>query len=290
MISVPDEVSLRKVDLAVELQILSFYQQRRSGGPKLARSSRRTPTADRCPSTPGPTRCPPARGARVLVVGGGAVAAAKVRRPGGRRRRWCTWWRARSATRCGPSPSPGRSGPTRRARWPATGSSVASTDDPGGERAGVPRRRGGGRVRQRRRRPRALLGHPPGPPRPGSAAGHGVDLGPQPGAGRMAPRPPRRGGRTRARGPPRAAVRGPCGAGRRGPRTDPPPIGGPPSIRGCWTTSGAGRPDEARERLHAALGLVEPPIPGSPDKEPTACPSSSSGSTTGAPRSTCSSG
>jgi redox-sensing transcriptional repressor len=33
VISVPEEVSLRKVDLAVELQILSFYQQRRSGGP-----------------------------------------------------------------------------------------------------------------------------------------------------------------------------------------------------------------------------------------------------------------
>ncbi len=30
MITVPDDVSLRKVDLAVELQILSFYQQRRS--------------------------------------------------------------------------------------------------------------------------------------------------------------------------------------------------------------------------------------------------------------------
>jgi redox-sensing transcriptional repressor len=30
VISVPGEVSLRKVDLAVELQILSFYQQRRS--------------------------------------------------------------------------------------------------------------------------------------------------------------------------------------------------------------------------------------------------------------------
>lgn len=33
VITVPDEVSLRKVDLAVELQILSFYQQRRSGRP-----------------------------------------------------------------------------------------------------------------------------------------------------------------------------------------------------------------------------------------------------------------
>ena len=35
VISVPDDVSLRKVDLAVELQILSFYQQRRAGGPKI---------------------------------------------------------------------------------------------------------------------------------------------------------------------------------------------------------------------------------------------------------------
>jgi redox-sensing transcriptional repressor len=31
ILSVPPEVSLRKVDLAVELQILSFYQQRRTG-------------------------------------------------------------------------------------------------------------------------------------------------------------------------------------------------------------------------------------------------------------------
>jgi redox-sensing transcriptional repressor len=31
LITVPDGISLRKVDLAVELQILSFYQQRRSG-------------------------------------------------------------------------------------------------------------------------------------------------------------------------------------------------------------------------------------------------------------------
>jgi redox-sensing transcriptional repressor len=35
VISVPESVSLRKVDLAVELQILSFYQQRRAGGPPL---------------------------------------------------------------------------------------------------------------------------------------------------------------------------------------------------------------------------------------------------------------
>jgi redox-sensing transcriptional repressor len=36
VITVPPHVSLRKVDLSIELQILSFYQQRRngsSGGP-----------------------------------------------------------------------------------------------------------------------------------------------------------------------------------------------------------------------------------------------------------------
>jgi redox-sensing transcriptional repressor len=33
VIAVPDDISLRKVDLAVELQILSFYQQRKAGGP-----------------------------------------------------------------------------------------------------------------------------------------------------------------------------------------------------------------------------------------------------------------
>jgi redox-sensing transcriptional repressor len=38
VISVPDDVSVRKVDLAVELQILSFYQQRRTGGAGIASS------------------------------------------------------------------------------------------------------------------------------------------------------------------------------------------------------------------------------------------------------------
>ena len=39
IITVPPEASLRKVDLALELQILSFYQQRRSGGPPVAEPS-----------------------------------------------------------------------------------------------------------------------------------------------------------------------------------------------------------------------------------------------------------
>lgn len=36
VIAVAPDVTLRKVDLAVELQILSFYQQRRAGGPPVA--------------------------------------------------------------------------------------------------------------------------------------------------------------------------------------------------------------------------------------------------------------
>src|SRR3954470_15616144 len=39
IISVPPEASLRKVDLALELQILSFYQQQRAGGPPVAEPS-----------------------------------------------------------------------------------------------------------------------------------------------------------------------------------------------------------------------------------------------------------
>lgn len=44
IVTVPPEVSLRKVDLAVELQILSFYQQRR-GGDAGARPLSSTPAA-----------------------------------------------------------------------------------------------------------------------------------------------------------------------------------------------------------------------------------------------------
>jgi redox-sensing transcriptional repressor len=52
VISVPPEVSLRKVDLAVELQILSFYQQRRAGGPVPAGES---PTVPPPASSPAPS-------------------------------------------------------------------------------------------------------------------------------------------------------------------------------------------------------------------------------------------
>jgi redox-sensing transcriptional repressor len=44
VISVPKGVSLRKVDLSIELQILSFYQQRRLGLPSLPGSSEADPS------------------------------------------------------------------------------------------------------------------------------------------------------------------------------------------------------------------------------------------------------
>jgi redox-sensing transcriptional repressor len=47
IVSVPPEVSLRKVDLAVELQILSFYQQRRgaAGSARVAAEPAAAPPA-----------------------------------------------------------------------------------------------------------------------------------------------------------------------------------------------------------------------------------------------------
>jgi redox-sensing transcriptional repressor len=44
VVTVPDGVSLRKVDLAIELQILSFYQQRKApnGDGRAPRASTRT--------------------------------------------------------------------------------------------------------------------------------------------------------------------------------------------------------------------------------------------------------
>ena len=43
----PAGVSLRKVDLAIELQILSFYQQRRDDAPALVDERRNGDTAAR---------------------------------------------------------------------------------------------------------------------------------------------------------------------------------------------------------------------------------------------------
>jgi redox-sensing transcriptional repressor len=55
ILSVPDEVSLRKVDLAVELQILSFYQRRKGGDGQRRSSIDAGPAAVTSGSAP-PTR------------------------------------------------------------------------------------------------------------------------------------------------------------------------------------------------------------------------------------------
>jgi redox-sensing transcriptional repressor len=47
VVTVPDGVSVRKVDLAVELQILSFYQQRRMPGRPAAKRLNGAPVGDR---------------------------------------------------------------------------------------------------------------------------------------------------------------------------------------------------------------------------------------------------
>lgn len=50
VINVPKDVSIRKVDLAIELQILSFYQQRRDGASAGASELRRTQEISRDPA------------------------------------------------------------------------------------------------------------------------------------------------------------------------------------------------------------------------------------------------
>jgi redox-sensing transcriptional repressor len=47
VVSAPPGVSLRKVDLAIELQILSFYQQRRDQTPALSTERRNGEAAAR---------------------------------------------------------------------------------------------------------------------------------------------------------------------------------------------------------------------------------------------------
>ena len=54
VLSVPDHVSLRKVDLSIELQILSFYEQRRAAEESVRRGTTRRRLAERDAATPPP--------------------------------------------------------------------------------------------------------------------------------------------------------------------------------------------------------------------------------------------
>ena len=199
-------------------------------------------------------------GRRVLVVGGGAVAASKV--AGLLAAGAVVHVVAREV-------SDGVRGPARHlggaALRPGEAAGyrfvVACHRRPGGEPPGVRRRRGRRHLGQRRRRPGQLLGHPPGPPRPGTAAGHRVHLGAQPGAGRLAPRPPRRAARTGARRPSSSCSPRP---GRRWPQQG---LHRPVADWRAALDSGmlddirAGRLAEAKERLSAALHLGEGILP-----------------------------
>ena len=240
VISVPDEVSLRKVDLAVELQILSFYQQRQAGGPPRCDGRQRRlgrPCRSTSPAVPGEPAASRATGC--LVVGGGAVAAEKVQGLLAARRR-----RARGGARGGRracARSTGHLGgarPTSRARSPATAwPSPAPTTRRSTRPCSTTARRPACGSTPPTTRPTA-----PSPSRPGST-GAGCSSRCRP-AGTARPWPSwLRDQLADELGPEydtlaRPARRGPgrrCVAGRS------PDLGADwrrPSIRGCWTSSG----------------------------------------------------
>jgi len=94
VISVPDTASLRKVDLAVELQILSFYQQRRSGmlpgvdALDEARTGPRDPTGPTVQTDPGdPTDHHAAATATVTAPRNGSNGANRANGANGSSRR-----------------------------------------------------------------------------------------------------------------------------------------------------------------------------------------------------------
>ena len=257
VVNVPDGASLRKVDLASELQILSFYQQRRS-----AAARRFRPGGQRWSGRPlahgGPGAAPtarddalideplypraPAPGRATLPGGGGrSRGGPQGARPGRVRRPASPWSPPRSAT----------SWPTR-----STGVDLRA--------AALPARRGG-RLPAGHHRHRAIPRstsrstatasgsacwvnsaddpdhcrvHPAGRGPPGAAAGHLLHQRAEPGAGLLAAAPLRRRAGPGVPGAARAVGRasGPAAART---RVVPPRalIGNRLSTRECWSSS-----------------------------------------------------
>ncbi len=65
VLSVPKGISMRKVDLSIELQILSFYQQRRDAGPGVGATEEALRTGDGVPAGPTDVPAGDAQGATV---------------------------------------------------------------------------------------------------------------------------------------------------------------------------------------------------------------------------------
>ena len=169
--TVPDGVSMRKVDLAIELQILSFYQLRRGAASgRAGRLSRagRSPGAAGLPGEPARARPAGRRGRRRADRGPQDRAAPRPRRRGrgGRargRRRGPGVGRRRAAARCASARSrpPISTAPGSRSPRPTIPPSTPRCYAAGEARPGLG---------QQRRRPGQLLlyadvGGPPGRPR-----------------------------------------------------------------------------------------------------------------------------
>ena len=194
VVAVPEGVSLRKVDLAVELQILSFYAQRR-GGPRRTQRGRPYPGLSAARRAPVPGQ-PGPRAATVAWWWG----------VGGWRSERSQGLLAADALVTVVAPDvvdelDGLAGVDVERRPYEAGEvagyrlAVTATDDPEVNRAGVPRRRGRRRLGQQRRRPGQLLVHPPRRGAPGTDHGDRGHRGPQPRAGHLAPPPHRAGAR-----------------------------------------------------------------------------------------------
>ena len=199
-----------------------------------------------------------------LVVGGGPVAArkaralARLRRIGDRDRPVA---RATDMEALVPSLHAVERRPYRPGDASAFRLVVTATGRPRRRRRRLRRRRGGRRLGQQCRRPRPLLLHPPGGPPRRRGDRVRVHRRAEPGAGLVAPEPPRRPVRRGSRDPGRAPRRGPrasspCGCAQRLGRLE-----RPCSTARCpsWCSRGTWRAHKGSWTRPAALEHVVPP-------------------------------